>query len=152
MQMEMEPYEIVKLGIVDHPACMALFGGRCPFAENCLAQRQTGNREAYLLRVNGEIVSECHLVYDTPEYGTVPGRRLYFSRMITKKEYRRQGYGEKMARFILALAKEKGYSEIALGVNCDNDAALALYKKLGFSVYEKAEDDYGEYYRMEITL
>ena len=143
---------IRKIESADYPACTALFGGRCPFAENCLAQRQTGNREAYLLRVNGEIVSECHLVYDNPEYGTVPGRRLYFSRMITKREYRRQGYGEIMARFILALAKEKGYSEIALGVNCDNTPALHLYQKLGFSAYEKAEDDYGKFYRMVKTL
>ena len=148
----MEPYVIEKADWDDYPACTALFGGKCPFASSCPEQRRAGNRDAYLLRVNGEIVSECHLVYDNPEYGTVPGQRLYFSRMITKKEYRRQGYGEAMARFILTLATEKGYSEIALGVNCDNAAALRLYQKLGFSVYEEAEDDYGKYYRMEKKL
>ena len=148
----MGSYEIAKMEWNDYPACMALFSGQCPFAQPCLAQRQTGDREAYLLRVNGEIVSECHLVYDNPEYRTVPGKRAYFSRMITKKEYRRQGYGEIMARFILALAKEKGYAELALGVNCDNAPALRLYQKLGFSVYEEAEDDYGKYYRMEKKL
>lgn len=152
MKPMMKQYEIVETAIEDYPACMAMFGGQCPFADTCLAQRKTGDREAYLLRVNGEIVSECHLVYDNPEYGTIPGRRAYFSRMITKKEYRRQGYGEAMARFILALAKEKGYAEIALGVNCDNDPALRLYQKLGFSVYAEAEDDYGKYYRMEKKL
>ena len=150
--MEEENHIIRKMISADYPACMALFGGQCPFASTCLEQRRTGNRDAYLLRVGGEIVSECHLVYDNPEYGTVPGKRAYFSRMITKKEYRRQGYGEIIAQFILDLAKEKGYTEIALGVNCDNIPALQLYQKLGFSVYEKAEDDYGEYYRMEITL
>ena len=148
----MVPYEITKTERNDYPACTALFGGECPFAETCLAQRQTCNREAYLLRVNGEIVSECHLVYDNPEYGTVPGKRAYFSRMVTKKEYRRRGYGEAIARFILDLAKEKGYTEIALGVNCNNAAALRLYQKLGFSVYEEAEDAYGKYYRMEKML
>lgn len=148
----MKQYEIVKTAIEDYPACTALFGGQCPFAETCLVQRKTGNREAYLLRVNGEIVSECHLVYDNPEYGTIPGKRAYFSRMITKKEYRRQGYGEAIAHFILALAKEKGYAEIALGVNCDNNTALRLYRKLGFTEYEEAEDAYGKYYRMEKQL
>ena len=148
----MQQYEIVKTAMGDYPACTALFGGECPFAETCLAQRKSGSREAYLLRVGGEIVSECHLFYENPAYGTVPGKRAYFSRMITKKEYRRQGYGEAMARFILALAKEKSYSEIALGVNCDNAAALCLYQKLGFVIYEEAEDDYGKYYRMEKKL
>ena len=62
------------------------------------------------------------------------------------------GSAKKIVRFILDLAKEKGYREIALGVNCDNFAALHLYRKLGFSVYETAKDDYGEYYKMERTL
>ncbi|MBQ6118081.1 MAG: GNAT family N-acetyltransferase [Clostridia bacterium] len=142
----------MKIEIADYPACAALFGGECPFSSTCLEQQKVGNREAYALYVNGEIAAECHLVYDNPEYGTVPGRRAYLSRMGTRKEYRRRGYGETIARYILALAKEKGYAEIALGVNCDNAAALALYQKLGFTVYENAEDDYGKYYRMEKTL
>ena len=148
----MGQYDIVKMEIDDHPACMALFCGSCPFAQACLAQRRAGNRDAYALYVNGNIAAECHLVYVNPEYGTVPGRRVYLSRMVTRKEYRRQGYGETIARFILDLAKEKGYAEIALGVNCDNAAALSLYQKLGFSVYENAEDEYGKFYRMEKKL
>ena len=147
-----EKKEILKMEIDDYPACAALFGGECPFAPTCPEQQKAGNREAWLLRVNGEPVAECHLVYDNPEYGTVPGKRVYFSRMVTRKEYRRQGYGETVARYILDLAKEKGYAEIALGVNCDNDAALSLYQKLGFSVYDKAEDAYGKFYRMEKKL
>ncbi|MBR5428077.1 MAG: GNAT family N-acetyltransferase [Clostridia bacterium] len=148
----MKKYDIRPIGIDEYPACTALFGGQCPFAETCLAQQKAGNREPYALFENGEIAAECHLVYDNPEYGTVPGRRAYLSRMVTRKEYRRKGYGEKIARFILDLAKEKGYEEIALGVNCDNAPALRLYEKLGFSVYETAEDDYGRFYRMEEKL
>lgn len=147
-----EKKEILKMEMDDYPACAALFGGECPFSSTCLEQQKAGNREAYALYVNGEIAAECHIVYDNPEYGTVPGRRVYLSRMVTRKECRCQGYGETIARYILALAKEKGFAEIALGVNCDNAAALSLYRKLGFAVYESAEDDYGKYYRMEKTL
>ena len=147
-----EKKEILKITMDDYPACAALFGGQCRFAQTCLEQRGTGNREAWLLRVDGEPVAECHLVYDDPEYGTVPGKRVYLSRMATRKEYRRQGYGEAIARFVLDLAKEMGFAEIALGVNCDNAAALALYRKLGFAVYESAEDAYGQFFRMEKTL
>ena len=49
-------------------------------------------------------------------------------------------------------AKEIGYKSIALGVNCDNTAAVNLYKKLGFIVYEEAEDKDGKFYRMEKKL
>ena len=143
---------IEKLDPDDHLACVALFGGSCPFVQTCLDQRREGNREAYALYVNGNVAAECHLVYDNPEYGTVPGKRAYLSRMVTRKEYRRKGFGETIARYILALAKSKGYQEIALGVNCDNTAALRLYQKLGFTVYAEAEDDYGKFYRMERKL
>ena len=148
----MDEIIIEKLDPDDHTAYAALFGGRCPFVQTCLYQRRAGNREAYALFVHGEIVAECHLVYDNPEYGTVPGKRAYLSRMVTRKEYRRREFGETIARYILALAKSKGYQEIALGVNCDNAAALCLYQKLGFTVYAEAEDDYGKFYRMEKTL
>jgi ribosomal protein S18 acetylase RimI-like enzyme len=148
----MSALDIKRISLDDYPACAAVFGGSCPFAETCLMQQKAGNREAYELFVNGEIVAECHLVYDNPEYGTIPGRRAYLSRMATRREYRRRGYGTKIAQFILDLAKEKGYKEIALGVNCDNTAAFSLYQKLGFTVYETAEDHYGKYYRMEKSL
>ena len=148
----MKSFEIKQIDVDDYPACAAVFGGNCPFAETCLAQQRAGNREAYSLFVNGEIAAECHLVYDNPEYGTIPGKRAYLSRMATRKEYRRRGYGTEIARFILDLAKEKGIEVLALGVNCDNAPALHLYRKLGFSVYETVQDDYGRFYRMEKTL
>ena len=148
----MPAFEIRQICPGGHPACAALFGGACSFAQTCLAQRKAGGREAYALFVNGEIAAECHLVYDAPEYGTVPGKRAYLSRMATRKEYRRRGYGAMIAQFILDLAKEKGFEALALGVNCDNTAALRLYQKLGFSVYETARDKDGDFYRMEKTL
>ena len=148
----MNPYEIKQINTNDYPACAAVFGDNCSFAETCLRQQKEGNREAYALFVNGEIAAECHLVFDNPEYGTVPGRRAYLSRMATRKEYRRKGYGTKIAQFILDLAKEKGLEELALGVNCDNAAAFSLYQKLGFTVYETSEDNYGKFYRMYKTL
>ncbi|MBR4728065.1 MAG: GNAT family N-acetyltransferase [Clostridia bacterium] len=144
--------QIKQISPDDYPACAAAFGGGCSFAETCLAQQQAGNREAYALFVNGEIAAECHLVYDNPDYGTVPGRRLYFSRLIVKKGERGKGYGEALSRALLDIAKEKGYREIALGVNRDNTAAVRLYRKLGFTVYEEAADADGEFYRMEKLL
>ena len=91
-------------------------------------------------------------MYDNPEYGTIPGKRLYLSRLIVKKEQRGKGYGKAITQHILTLAKKKGYREIALGVNCDNTAAVGLYKSPGFTAYEEAEDTDGKFYRMEKKL
>ena len=149
----MKSYEIKQIGLEDYYNCNTIWNmSACPYTSLFIELIKAGVREVFVLTVDGAYTAECDLVYDNPEYGTVPGKRVYFSRMITKKEYRRKGYGESIARFILALAKEKGYTEIALGVNCDNIAALRLYRKLGFTVYEEAEDDYGKYYRMEKML
>ena len=81
-------------------------------------------------------------------FQTVPGKRLYLSRLIVKKECRGKGYGKAITQHILTLAKKKGYREIALGVNRDNTGAVRLYEKLGFTVYEEAEDEDGKFYRM----
>ena len=53
--------------------------------------------------------------------------------MVVKKNYRGEGYGKAILQYVLSFAKEKGYSEIVLGVDCDNTVALNLYKKLGVS-------------------
>lgn len=69
-----------------------------------------------------------------------------------KKSERGKGYGEAISLYLLNKAKEKGYKSVALGVDCDNVAAVSLYKKLGFNVYEEDEDKDGKFYRMEKNL
>lgn len=47
-------------------------------------------------------------------------------------ECRRQGIAENMLMYILALAKEKGITDIILEVRETNVSAIALYEKIGF--------------------
>ena len=149
----MKPYEIKQIGLADYSKCSAIWNMEtCPYTQTFIEQIKTGVREVFILTVNGAYIAECDLVYDNAEYGTVPGTRAYLSRLIVKKTERGKGYGKALANYMLDLANEKGYQELALGVNCDNTPALHLYRKLGFAVYETAEDDYGKYYRMEKTL
>ena len=144
-----KPFEIKQITLAEYPNCQAIWNMEtCPYTQHFIEQIRAGVRDVFILTVDGEYVAECDLVYDNPEYATVPGERLYFSRLIVKKAQRGRGYGKAISEYVLALTKEKGYREIALGVNCDNTAAVQLYKNLGFSVYEKAEEDDGEFYRM----
>ena len=151
--MNMKPYEIKQITLAEDPNCSAIWNMEtCPYTPFFIEQIKAGLRDVFILTVDGEYIAECDLVYDNPEYATVSGERLYFSRLIVKKTQWGRGYGKAISEYILAIAKEKGYREIALGVNCDNVAAVSLYKSLGFSVYEKAEDKDGEFYRMEKKL
>ena len=123
-----------------------------PYTQTFIEQIKAGVRDVFILTVDGEYIAECDLVYDNTEYGTIPGKRLYISRLIVKKEQRGKGYGKAISEYILDLAKEKGYREIVLGVNRDNTAAVHLYTDFGFTAYEEAEDADGKFYKMEKTL
>ena len=149
----MSSYEIKQIGLEEYSKCSAIWNmENCPYTQTFIEQIKASVREIFILTVNGAYIAECDLVYDNPEYGTIPGERLYLSRLIVKKEQRGKGYGKAISEYIIDLAKEKGYCEIALGVNRDNTAAVGLYKSLGFTVYEEAEDADGKFYRMKKQL
>ncbi|XP_031787670.1 uncharacterized protein LOC100114973 isoform X1 [Nasonia vitripennis] len=51
--------------------------------------------------------------------------------MQTKPEFRRKGYGTKLARFLTKRVAENGYKPFVV-IRPENEASQALYKKLGF--------------------
>lgn len=61
---------------------------------------------------------------------------------------RNQGLGQKLLEFVLNAAARMLYSEITLGVDFDNANAIYIYKKYGFKIFEKAEDEQGVYFKM----
>lgn len=69
------------------------------------------------------------------------------------REFHRKGYAEQLLRHLLEEAPKRGYDGIALLVGRENEAAIALYEKLGFenrgelTLYET--DWYCMQYRVE---
>lgn len=53
--------------------------------------------------------------------------------IVTANSHRRQGYGEALVNAIMAWGKSRGAHTAFLQVTDDNEAALALYDKLGFT-------------------
>ncbi|XP_060828617.1 uncharacterized protein LOC132913944 isoform X2 [Bombus pascuorum] len=51
--------------------------------------------------------------------------------MQTKPEYRRKGYGTKLARYLTKKVVDKGYQPFVV-IRPENDASQSLYRKLGF--------------------
>ena len=109
-----------------------------------------GNRSVFIFRRNGEWLAEIALVRDTgdPDY-TVAGRRAYLSRLIVRPEYRRQGLGGRLVDFLAEKAREEGFTELSLGVDDANTAAVCIYRKKGFTrVLYEGEDQYGKYKKL----
>ncbi len=121
-----------------------------PMAEKWKEEIASGNRLVFVYKINGEFIGEGALVFDTGDADyTIPHKRIYVSRMVVKKEYRNRGIGSEILSFLINKAKEMGYPEITLGVDKDNQAALHLYRKYGFTeVLFDGSDENGAYFKL----
>lgn len=121
-----------------------------PLADKWLEEIKNGNRMVFVYKINGEFIGEGALVLDTgdPDY-TIPEKRVYVSRMIVKKEYRNRGIGGEILQFLIRKAKDMGYTEMTIGVDKDNENALHMYRKYGFTeiLFDGADED-GEYFKL----
>lgn len=119
----------------------------CPFTQQFKEQIAYGNREPYLMKYKDKYIATCDLVYNYGEY-TQASIKVYLSRLIVKKEYRNQGFGQIMLNYMIDLCKRKGYQQITVAVDTDNKNAIHIYKKFDFEIYETDTDEYGEFYKM----
>ena len=142
---------IEKLKPEEYSECANIWNMKSqPFAGKWLEEIKNGNRIVFIYKINGEFIAEGALVFDMgdPDY-TIPKQRIYVSRMIVKKEYRNQGIGSEILKFLIEKAKAMGYSEITIGVDKDNKNALHMYRKHGFTevLFDGADED-GEYLKL----
>lgn len=148
----MADYEIIPLNPKDYHKCGNIWDME-HHAENAKLwynQILSGNRLVFIYTEHGEFIAEGALLLDRgdPDY-TLPGRRIYFSRVVVRPDRRNQGIGGIMIDFLIKTAKQMGYTEASIGVDKDNAAALHLYHKKGFTtvLFDGADED-GEYYKL----
>lgn len=140
--------ENVELNIDDYSKCSNIWDmEKCPFTDKFYVEMKSGNRIVFIYKINNEFIGEGALVLEKKDY-TIPNKRIYLSRLIVKKEYRNNKIGTQILDYLINKSKEWGYSEISLGVDCDNKSAIHLYRKKGFEIYEHSYDEYGEFYKM----
>ena len=142
---------IEPLKLEDYHKCSNIWNMKAqPLADKWRGEIADGNRLVFVYKINGEFIGEGALVLDTddPDY-TISGQRVYVSRMIVKKEYRGRGIGSEILEFLISKATEMGFSEMTIGVDKDNENALHLYRKYGFTevLFDGADED-GEYYKL----
>ena len=142
---------IESLRLEDYHKCSNIWNMESqPLAEKWREVISSGNRHVYIYKINGEFIGEGALVLDAGDADyTIPNKRVYFSRMIVKKEYRNRGIGSTILEFLINKAKEMGFSEMTIGVDKDNINALHLYRKYGFTeVLFDGADEHGEYFKL----
>ena len=144
--------EIVKLELCDFEKCGNIWDlqKHSDLAEQFYREMREGIRSTFFYRIDGEFIGEISMVTesDDPDY-TVPGKRVYLSRLIVKDIYRRQGIGRKLTDFVIQNAAERGYSEMSVGVDLDNYPALKLYYEAGFdTILFVGEDECGKFVKL----
>ncbi len=106
-----------------------------------------GERITYVYERDGAFLGEISLKPETDEADcTIPGRRIYVSRLIVKPEERRKGIGKALVEHVIRQAIGMGFSELSIGVDIDNYPALRLYADAGFrEILFVGEDEQGRY-------
>ncbi len=146
------PYNIIKLQPEDYSKCSNIWDmhRNCENAKKWYDELVEGKRIIFVYIENGEFIGEGALVLHNsdPDY-TIPGKRVYLSRMIVKAQYRNQGIGGIVLDFLINYAKELGFEEISVGVDIDNIVAKHLYEKKGFTnIIFEGEDELGKYIKI----
>lgn len=144
--------EICKLNISDFEKCANIWNmdRQKELAKQFLNELQCGNRITYIYKIDGMFVGEISLVFDSGDNDyTIKNQRVYVSRLVVKKQFRRTGIGRQLIEFIVDLAKKMNYKEMSIGVDLDNYPALKLYADRGFNkIIFVGEDNRGKYLKL----
>ncbi len=145
-------YNIIRLKPEDYMKCRNIWDMDADpqRAGRWFAELVEGNRIIFVYAENDEFIGEGSLVLERhdPDY-TIPGKRIYISRMIVKREFRNRGVGGIILDYLIEYARSLGFSEISLGVDIDNYNARHLYEKKGFTnVIFEGEDEAGKYVKL----
>lgn len=144
--------EIIELDIKNFEKCNNIWNmeKNKELKDRFYSELQNKNRITFVYTKDEEYIAEVSIVFNkNDEDYTIPGKRIYISRIIVKKDFRGKGYGKKLMNYAIEYAKSKGYKEISLGVNLDNYIAFKLYVDLGFTKIQYIGEDFdGKYVKL----
>jgi len=148
----MGDYKIIKLEPKDYYKCSNIWDmAKDPVrTKRWFDELVSGNRITFVYTENDEFFGEGSLVFQNndPDY-TIPGKRIYLSRLIVKAGHRNRGIGGIIVDYLIDHAKCLGYEEMTVGVDIDNVIARHLYEKKGFTnVIFEGEDEYGKFLKL----
>lgn len=118
--------------IIKKPAIAVFIEGFGRPEDTCLVAEMDGKivGAVWARILNGEVKGFGNIDKDTPEFA-----------ISLLPEHRGQGIGTDLMQKMLALLKEKGYSQASLAVQKDN-YAVQLYRNTGFEIVAATEEEY----------
>ena len=84
----------------------------------------------------------------------VRNKRVYLFAFRIHKDFQGRGYGQFLLKEVISTLMQKGYSEFTIGVEDDNETAVHIYSKLGFTqlVGKISEEYQGDSYEYGLYL
>ena len=96
------------------------------------------NDSAYENKIDEELVSVIEILRGF-DY-----KIAYIYGISTVTEYEGQGHATRLLDYVMDYLLKRDISVVELTVGMDNEAAKKLYKKAGFAIMEKLENEYGK--------
>ena len=122
-----------------------------------------GNFIIYYGFLDGKVICEATAIVkslkeDEFTRELIGEKKAYLSAFRTNKEYEGQGYFSKLYKYMLNDLKNKGYEEVSLGVEPEEERNKAIYSHFGFNefiketheVYPNGEEVTVDYYKMKL--
>jgi len=149
--------KIQKLEVPNLPILTELFDYKdaTEMIRECTRDIRNGNIDIFVLYDKEILIGELRVMYKSEdEYTAIPGKRAYLFAFRVKEDFQNKGYGTYLLKEVLALLKEKGYSEFTVGVEDDNSRAIHMYREMGFTEFliRKQEEYQGDSYEYNLYL
>jgi|GEM_PF-259591 len=104
------------------------------------------NIEFWTVDNNGTLIGELYIFWDSEDKDEANGlNRAYLCAYRIQKEYQGKGIGSKLMKRVIVRVKERGFTELTIGIDNDDYMKLAaMYNHFGFTtqIKEKKKDDH----------
>lgn len=114
-----------------------------------------GKIEIFGLFYGDRLIGEIHAAYvHNDERFAVKNKRVYLFAFRIHKDFQGKGYGQLLIGNVISALSEKNYCEFTIGVEDDNEAAIHIYSKLGFTqlIGRMSEEYQGDSYEYGLYL
>ena len=120
------------------------------YKENALKHFDEGSTISYLGFLNDEIICEATAYIKDSAFigdisdpsGLLSDNMAYLAAFRTNKEYEGKGYFSQLYKYVENDLKERGYTELSLGVGPEDVRDIEIYFHLGFKDYIKTVIEY----------
>lgn len=116
---------------------------------------EQGDIDIFGLFKGSKLIGELRVMYQSVEEDKViPEKRAYLYAFRVHKNDQGKGLGKYLAGQVIDRLAEKGYSELTIGVEDDNERAIHIYKQFGFDelIARKYEEYEGYGYEYNLYL